>query len=113
MSDDPNVVSYREFARVVDELKTLMIQLTEGARKSASDQHQSVRTAMTQQDARLDLAVERIMLKIDIHKKEDDAVEKRVSSLEERQSRLMWVGFAVIPSALAAWEAIKVKYLGH
>lgn len=118
LQDDDSKVSYREFSEALrvlraeqivrgDEIKSLIIQQSNHAIEHAAINHRSMNDKLSAQDIKLDNAVKSLGSKIDEHTEEDREVEKRVSALEEGHKRLMWVGLAVVPSFLAAWETIK------
>ena len=122
MSESDDKVSYREFSEALrtlraeqvtrsDEVKSLIITQSNHAIEHAAINHRSMNEKLNAQDVKLAAAMDALERKIEEHTDEDRAVEKRVSSLEETQKRLTWVGLAVVPSFLAAWEAIKRNFL--
>ena len=121
MTDDDRV-SYREFSEALrvlraeqvtrsDEIKSLIIQQSNHTIDNATTNHRSMNDKLSAQEAKFEAAIAALDIRLDAHAAEDRAVERRVSIVEETLKRLTWVGLAVVPSFLAAWEAIKRNFL--
>ena len=110
-SHDGDFVRFREFVTKLDEVKSLILTLDQNRQETSRLRHESIGDKLAAQNREMTVIAKELSGKIDLHKDEDDAVERRVSAIEETQKRIVWVGFAVIPSALTAWEFIKRTFL--
>ena len=100
---EENYVTVREFTKALDDIRSLYIQL-DGARADTSRlRHESIGRTLE----RLEQGMTRLSADMDQHRTDDEAVEKRVTVVEETQKRTLWVAFAAVPSGLVAWEWLK------
>ena len=101
---DEDRVSAREFYLALhtatSELKSLIITIRSETEQSMQAKHASIRNALNEN-------FKLVSEQMKSHEDEDQAIADRVLILEETQKRMMWVGFIVVPSILAAWEWVK------
>ncbi len=98
-----------EVTKALGEIRSLIIQLDLARQEASRERHKSI--GDTLQRLLNDQAAIRGDMRSAAH--EFDAVESRVTVIEESQKRVMWIAIAIMPSAIAAWEGVKKFFGAH
>lgn len=107
-----NLVTFREFAASIAEVKSLMLTLDRNREESSRVRHESIGDRFITHEAKMMAIGDRLSAKMDDHQKKDDLVAERVLLLEQASKRNVNILSVAIPSFMVGWEFIRSKFFG-